>query len=92
MKKICCQNRIINVKNGRCGRILAVFTDAMIELLRIDPEGGPLLRCPQCGSDQRWSRLLSDSNGDLTFEAVDPPEYMPPEPDYADLTVYEQVG
>lgn len=92
MVTIRCQNGLIGQKNGRCGRILAILTDAMIELLRIDPEKGPLFRCPQCPSEQRWSKITVDKDGKLHFETVDPPENIPAEPEYEDVTIYQQVG
>jgi hypothetical protein len=92
MKTIRCQNKVLGTKNGRCGRIVAVLTDAMIDLLRLDPEKGPLFRCPQCHTDQRWAQISVDKDGEITFEVVDPPEVMPEEPKYKDLIIFEQVG
>ena len=91
MVTIRCQNKIIGTKNGRCGRVLAILTDAMIDMLVLDPEGGPIFRCPQCHHEQRWIQITNKDKS-LKFETVEQPTDLPPEPEYAELNIYEQVG
>lgn len=92
MVTIRCQNGILGKKNGKCGRILGLLTDAQIDLLPLDPEGGPVFRCPQCPAEQRWVRISTNADKKLMYETIDPPENIPEEPEYADKIIYDQVG
>lgn len=60
---------MVEGKEFECNRILAVLTDFQIDFLKIDPEGGPILRCPKCHSDQRWIKI-SSTNGKIIFESL----------------------
>ena len=59
MKAIKCQNvfKDDSGKEKKCNRILAVLTDLQVDILRTDPEGGPVFRCPKCHPEQRWVRI-----------------------------------
>lgn len=92
MVTIRCQNKTLQGKNGICGRILAIVSDAMMDLLRLDTDGGLVHRCPQCPPEQRWSRITSDSKGNLKFETIDQPTEMPPEAEFKELEIFTQVG
>ncbi len=92
MVTIRCQNKTLQGKNGICGRILAIVSDAMIDLLRLDTDGGLIHRCPQCPPEQRWSRITSDSKGNLKFEVLEPLENIPPEAKFSETEIFTQVG
>ena len=91
MVTVRCQNKFKGKKNGKCGRILAILTDANIDMLPIDDEGGPIFRCPQCPPEQRWSRISKGSDGKVKFEVIDQPE-VPEEVKFDDLIIFDQVG
>ena len=70
---------------------MVILTDLQLDMLKVDPEGGPIFRCSGCGKDERWMKVVDRGNG-LEFEAVEKPEKFPPEPNYAGEEVYVQIG
>jgi hypothetical protein len=93
MKAIRCEN-IIKTEEGKdqkCGRILAVLTDAQVDFLRIDPEGGPILRCPKCHPEQRWIKIYSN-DGKLVFETLGEHQEFKDNLVFDELIVCNQVG
>jgi hypothetical protein len=91
METVRCQNRFTNAKNGICGRILGVLTDLEIDMLRIDKEGGPIFRCPQCPPEQRWSQVSMDKEGHIKFTTLDEIK-VPNDLKFDDFEICEQVG
>lgn len=92
MKTIRCRNRIKGRGNGRCGRVLHIMTDLEIDILTVDPEGGPVFRCPECPPDQKWCTIYKTKDGKLGYKVLEgPPKNFPPEPEYQEEEISEEV-
>lgn len=93
MKTVRCRNRYKGMKNGRCGHIEVILTDLQIDMLKVDPEKGPIVRCPACPPEQRWAQISMDKDGKLIYTVLEkPPENLPEELEYDEEIVCEQVG
>lgn len=93
MKTIKCRNRFKDRKNERCGRVVGMLTDLQIDMLPLDPEIGPIYRCPQCPQEQKWFRIYKTKEGKVGFKVLDRiPDDFPPEPEYEEEEICEQVG
>ena len=60
---------MVDGKEVECGRWIAALTDMQVDMLKIDPEGGPVFRCPSCHPDQRWIKIYSE-DGKVVFESL----------------------
>lgn len=89
MKTIRCQNGFINEKNGKCGHVLAIISDAIIASLKTDPDG-IILRCSRCHSDQRWIKLSDKGNGPV-ISIIKRPENLPENLIFTDVHVFNEV-
>jgi hypothetical protein len=69
-----CQNKK-RTPNGvvKCNRILAILTDSQVQMIKNDPEGGPIHLCPHCPSDSRWSQVSWSGTG-FVFKIIDKPD------------------
>jgi hypothetical protein len=92
MKTVKCKNTyIVEGKEVECNRILAVLTDLQVDILKVDPEGGPIFRCPKCHPDQRWIKITS-VEGKTVFESLSGHQDFKEDLKCDELIICKQVG
>lgn len=82
---------MIDGKEVECNRILAVLTDFQVDMLKVDPEGGPIFRCPKCHPDQRWIKIFSE-DGKIVFESMSGHQDFKENLECDELIICKQVG
>jgi len=91
MKLVRCKNGFMDKKNGECGHIVGMMTDAQVAALKTDPEGGIIFRCPGCSAEQRWFKIIDEGNGPV-FQSIPKPKELPDDLIYIDERKFNQVG
>lgn len=92
MKTVKCKNTyMVEGKEVECGRWLCALTDMQVDMLKIDPEGGPVLRCPSCHSEQRWIKIYS-KEGKVVFESLEGRQNFKEDLMCDELIICKQVG